>query len=446
MGDILVVDDEPKLGKLVAEMLELDGHHVQRVRGGKAALTAMSNFAMDVVVTDLRMPDVDGLQVLASAVQQVDAPDVIMMTAHGSTENAVEAMKRGAADYLTKPFSMAELRVRVKRLCEQRLLRRRSSALVERLTPHLVAESAAMRATLDAAMRVAPTATTVLLMGESGTGKSQIARRVHYASSVSTGPLIEVHCAALPEALLESELFGHEKGAFTGAQLRRVGHIAAAEGGTLFLDEIGDISGATQVKLLRFLQDRVYVPLGSTTERTASVRVIAATNRDLKAAVAAGTFREDLYYRLNVFSIVVPPLRERAEDVLPLAIRFLASRGVPEERLSTGARARLEQHTWPGNVRELENVLERGLILAGESPIAPEHLTLGVAPRTRNVVAELLVPGFDLDGLERELLQAAMERAGGNKSAAARLLGITRRRLYSRLDSLAAQQEGDSEG
>ncbi len=446
MGDILVVDDEPKLGKLVAEMLELDGHHVQRVGGGKAALTAMANFAMDVVVTDLRMPDVDGLQVLASAVQQADAPDVIMMTAHGSTENAVEAMKRGAADYLTKPFSMAELRVRVKRLCEQRLLRRRSSALVERLTPHLVAESAAMHATLEAAMRVAPTATTVLLMGESGTGKSQIARRIHYASSVSTGPLIEVHCAALPEALLESELFGHEKGAFTGAQLRRVGHIAAAEGGTLFLDEIGDISPATQVKLLRFLQDRVYVPLGSTTERTASVRVVAATNRDLKATVAAGTFREDLYYRLNVFSIVVPPLRERAEDVLPLAVRFLASRGVPEERLSTGARARLEQHTWPGNVRELENVLERGLILAGESPIAPEHLTLGVAPRTRNVVAELLVPGFDLDGLERELLQAAMERAGGNKSAAARLLGITRRRLYSRLDSLAAQQEGDSEG
>ncbi|HET9037534.1 MAG TPA: sigma-54 dependent transcriptional regulator [Myxococcaceae bacterium] len=446
MGDILVVDDEPKLGKLVAEMLELDGHHVQRVGGGKAALTAMANFAMDVVVTDLRMPDVDGLQVLASAVQQADGPDVIMMTAHGSTENAVEAMKRGAADYLTKPFSMAELRVRVKRLCEQRLLRRRSSALVERLMPHLVAESAAMGATLEAAMRVAPTATTVLLMGESGTGKSQIARRIHYASSVSTGPLIEVHCAALPEALLESELFGHEKGAFTGAQLRRVGHIAAAEGGTLFLDEIGDISPATQVKLLRFLQDRVYVPLGSTTERTASVRVVAATNRDLKAAVAAGKFREDLYYRLNVFSIVVPPLRERAEDVLPLAVRFLASRGVPEERLSTGARARLEQHTWPGNVRELENVLERGLILAGESPIAPEHLTLGVAPRTRNVVAELLVPGFDLDGLERELLQAAMERAGGNKSAAARLLGITRRRLYSRLDSLAAQQEGDSEG
>jgi two-component system, NtrC family, response regulator HydG len=441
-----VVDDEPKLGKLVAEMLELDGHYVQRVGGGKEALSAMGNFSMDVVVTDLRMPEVDGLEVLGAAVKQADPPDVVLMTGHGSTESAVEAMKRGAADYLSKPFSMDELRVRVKRLCELRAIRRRSSALVERLTPTLVAESSPMRATLEAAMQVARTSTTVLLLGESGTGKSQIARRIHYASTVSTGPLIELHCAALPEALLESELFGHEKGAFTGAQQRHAGHLAAAEGGTLFLDEIGELSAATQVKLLRFLQDRVYVPLGSTQERTASVRVIAATNRDLKAAVTAGTFREDLYYRLNVFSIVVPPLRERPDDILPLAAQFLSSRGVPEERLSAGARSRLELHGWPGNVRELQNVLERALILSGDAPIGPEHLTLSVAPRSRNVVSELLVPGFDLDGFERELLHAALERAGGNKSAAARLLGITRRRFYSRLESLDAAKDGDSEG
>ncbi|HSP18470.1 MAG TPA: sigma-54 dependent transcriptional regulator [Myxococcaceae bacterium] len=446
MGDILVVDDEPKLGKLVAEMLELDGHYVQRVGGGKEALSAMGNFSMDVVVTDLRMPDVDGLAVLGAAVKQSDPPDVVLMTGHGNTETAVEAMKRGAADYLSKPFLMDELRVRVKRLCELRAIRRRSSALVERLTPALVAESPAMRATLDAALRVARTSTTVLLLGESGTGKSQIARRIHYASAVSTGPLVELHCAALPEALLESELFGHEKGAFTGAQQRHAGHIAAAEGGTLFLDEIGELTPATQVKLLRFLQDRVYVPLGSTGERTANVRVIAATNRDLKVAVTGGTFREDLYYRLNVFSIVVPPLRERPDDILPLAVRFLSSRGIPEERLVAGARSRLELHGWPGNVRELQNVLERALILAGDAPIGPEHLTLSVAPRSRNVVSELLVPGFDLDGFERELLHAALERAGGNKSAAARLLGITRRRFYSRLESLDTAKEGESEG
>jgi DNA-binding NtrC family response regulator len=406
----------------------------------------MGNFSMDVVVTDLRMPDVDGLAVLGAAVKQADPPDVVLMTGHGSTESAVEAMKRGAADYLSKPFSMDELRVRVKRLCELRAIRRRSTALVERLTPTLVAESSPMRATLEAAMQVARTSTTVLLLGESGTGKSQIARRIHYASSVSTGPLIELHCAALPEALLESELFGHEKGAFTGAQQRHTGHLAAAEGGTLFLDEIGELSAATQVKLLRFLQDRVYVPLGSTGERTANVRVIAATNRDLKGAVTAGTFREDLYYRLNVFSIVVPPLRDRPDDILPLAAQFLSSRGVPEERLSAGARSRLELHGWPGNVRELQNVLERALILSGDAPIGPEHLTLSVAPRSRNVVSELLVPGFDLDGFERELLHAALERAGGNKSAAARLLGITRRRFYSRLESLDAAKDGDSEG
>jgi len=446
MGDILVVDDEPKLGKLVAEMLELDGHYVQRVGGGREALSAMSNFSMDVVVTDLRMPEVDGLAVLGAAVKQSDPPDVVLMTGHGNTETAVEAMKGGAADYLSKPFSMDELRVRVKRLCELRAIRRRSSALVERLTPTLVAESPAMRATLDAALKVARTSTTVLLLGESGTGKSQIARRIHYASAVSTGPLVELHCAALPEALLESELFGHEKGAFTGAQQRHAGHIAAAEGGTLFLDEIGELSAATQVKLLRFLQDRVYVALGSTAERTANVRVIAATNRDLKAAVTGGSFREDLYYRLNVFSIVVPPLRERLDDVLPLAVRFLSTRGIPEERLSAGARSRLELHAWPGNVRELQNVLERALILAGDAPIGPEHLTLSVAPRSRNVVSELLGPGFDLDDFERELLHAALERAGGNKSAAARLLGITRRRFYSRLESLDAAKDGESEG
>jgi transcriptional regulator with PAS, ATPase and Fis domain len=265
---------------------------------------------------------------------------------------------------------------------------------------------------------------------------------VHYQSRRAAGPLVEVHCAALPETLLESELFGHEKGAFTGAAQRRQGHLAAADRGTVFLDEIGEIPAPTQVKLLRFLQERRFVPLGATEERRVDARVVSATNRDLAAAVKAGTFREDFYYRLNVFAIRVPALRERPEDVLPLADGFLAGRGVPAEKLSPAARERLSQHPWPGNVRELENALERALILAGDGDVRPEHL-VPASPGGGGRAAEVLREGFDLDAFERELIEAAIERSGGNKSAAARLLGITRRRLYSRLESLSAREADD---
>jgi transcriptional regulator with PAS, ATPase and Fis domain len=290
---------------------------------------------------------------------------------------------------------------------------------------------------LEAAGRVASTDATVLLLGESGTGKSQLARWIHYRSKRSGGPLVEVHCAALPETLLEGELFGHEKGAFTGATTRRGGHLAAAEGGTLFLDEIGEITPATQVKLLRFLQDRSFVPLGGAVERTVDTRVIAATNRDLRAAVREGKFREDLFYRLDVFAIEVPPLRARPDDVLPIADRLLAARGLPPEKLAPAAREALRLRPWPGNVRELENVLERALILAGENEVALEHLGPGrSATFTRSVAAELVGEGFVLDDFERELLLAALERAGGNKTLAAKLVGVSRRRLYSLLASL----------
>jgi transcriptional regulator with PAS, ATPase and Fis domain len=291
---------------------------------------------------------------------------------------------------------------------------------------------------------VAATDATVLLLGESGTGKSQLARTIHYGSPRAAAPLVEVHCAALPETLLESELFGHEKGAFTGAVQRKAGHLAAADGGTLFLDEIGEVSPATQVKLLRFLQERRFVPVGATEERQVDVRVIAATNRDLDAAVREGTFREDLYYRLNVFAISLPPLRDRPDDVLPIAGRFLAARGVPAAKLSPAARERLRARRWPGNVRELENALERALILAGEDEIRPEHVAPAAPARDRRA-ADVLVEGFDLDAFERELLHAALERTGGNKAAAARLLGITRRRLYSRLESLGAPGAPDQD-
>ncbi len=356
------------------------------------------------------------------------------MTAYGTAESAVEAMKAGAADYLTKPFSMDELRLRVGRLAAQRDGELQRSRLVARLTPDLVAESAAMRAVLAAARQVAPTDASVLLLGESGTGKSQLARWIHHQGRRAAGPLVEVHCAALPETLLEGELFGHEKGAFTGATHRKEGHLASADGGTLFLDEIGEITPATQVKLLRFLQDRTFVPVGSTGTRAVDVRVISATNRDLDEAVRAGAFREDFFYRLNVFAIRVPALRERREDVAPLAERFLAARGLPAEKLSPGARAALLARDWPGNVRELENALERALILAGEGDLGGEHLSTGATARGRaRDAAELVGDGFDLDAFERELLLAALARAGGNKTRAASFLGITRRRLYSLL-------------
>jgi DNA-binding NtrC family response regulator len=439
MARVLVADDEQKLGKVMAEALELEGHQVFRVSGGRAALVELAARLYDVVVTDLRMPEVDGLAVLKGARQQRSPPEVIVVTAYGSTESAVAAMKAGAADYLVKPFAMDELRMRVERLATRRTAEERSARLLERLVPSLQAHSPRMQQLLDAARKVASTGTTVLLLGESGTGKSQLARYIHYHSRRAAGPLQEIHCAAFPESLLESELFGHERGAFTGATERKQGHLDRADGGTVFLDEIGEVSQATQVKLLRFLQEREFVPVGSTQTRRVDVRVVAATNRDLQAAVKAGTFREDFFYRLNVFTLVVPPLRERPEDLLPLAVAFLAARGIPEAKLSPDARARIMAHSWPGNVRELENALERATILAGEAEIRGEHL--GFKPvdaqrAGRSEPADLLVPGFELDRFERDLLHAAIERAGGNKAAAARMLGITRRRLYSLLESL----------
>jgi DNA-binding NtrC family response regulator len=417
-------------------MLELDGHEVVRVGGGEQALAGLASGRFDVVVTDLRMPGTDGLAVLRAARAAPAPPEVIVMTAYGSTESAVEAMKAGAADYLTKPFSMDELRLRVGRLASQRSTERRSQRLLERLTPDLVAESPGMKGALAAARQVASTDASVLLLGESGTGKSQLARYIHYQSKRAGAPIVEVHCAALPETLLESELFGFEKGAFTGASQRKAGHLAAADGGTLFLDEIGEVTPATQVKLLRFLQEKTFVPLGATASRAVDVRVVSATNRDLDEAVKSGQFREDFYYRLNVFAIRVPPLRERREDILPIADRFLAGRGLPAEKLSRAARERLSTRSWPGNVRELENALERALILGGEGEVKPEHLGGDGASGERSRRAgDLLVEGFDLDGFEREVVFAAIEKAGGNKTQAARLLGVTRRRLYSMLAS-----------
>ncbi len=444
MARVLVVDDEAKLGRLVTEALQADGHSVVTVGGGRQALVELASAAFEVVVTDLKMPEVDGQQVLTQARASRSKPEVILMTAYGSAESAVAAMKAGAADYLTKPFALDELRLRVRRLADQRTNEKKSAQLVERLTPSLVAEGPKMKALLEAAARVARTDASVLLLGESGTGKSQLARHIHFASHRAGGPLMEVHCAAMPETLLESELFGYVRGAFTGADSNKEGHLARADGGTLFLDEIGEVSANTQVKLLRFLQEREFVPVGSTQPKKVDVRVIAATNRDLAAAVKAGQFREDFFYRLNVVSLELPPLRERREDVLALAERLLAAQGLPREKLSAAARERLLAHPWPGNIRELENALARAVILSGEAEIGPELFGFEPGPKGGRSAADLLCEGFNLDGLERDVIYAALERSGGNKAAAARLLGITRRRLYSRLESLA-HKEADAD-
>jgi DNA-binding NtrC family response regulator len=437
---ILVADDEPKLGTLIGEMLERDGHAVVRAAGGRQALVELASRDFDLVLTDLRMPEVDGFTVLREARARAPSPEVVVMTAFGTAENAVEAMKAGAADYLVKPFAMDELRLRVRRLSEKRSAEQRSRRLVSVLTPRLIAGSPNMKKVMESADRVAATDATVLLLGGSGTGKSQLARYLHYSGRRAAGPFVEVHCSSLPESLLEAELFGHEKGAFTGAHERKHGHLAAADGGTLFLDEIGEIVPATQIKLLRFLQEREFVPVGSTAARKVDVRVVAATNRDLGAAVRAGTFREDFYYRLNVFAIELPALNGRREDIVPLAEAFLGERGLPPSKLGAAARELLPRLPFPGNVRELQNTLERALILAGEAEIAPEHLSVPAQPRGgARTAADLLVEGFNLDDLERDLIYAALERSGGNKAAAARSLGITRRRLYSRLESLAGR-------
>jgi DNA-binding NtrC family response regulator len=454
MARILIVDDEPKLGRILVEMLEGAGHEVARASGGREALAQLATLAPDVVITDLRMPGVDGMAVLRETKARSPATDVVIMTAHATAQSAVDAMKQGAVDYLIKPFAMDELRMRIGRIVERRALSARADALAKRLDASegfgkLIAESAKMKAIVEQAQRVAETDETVLLLGESGTGKSLIARAIHHASKRANGPLVEVHAAALPEALVEGELFGRDKGAYTGATEAKAGHAEVAHRGTLFLDEIGELPGATQVKLLRLLQDRTFMRLGSTQMRKTDVRIIAATNRDLDAAVKAGTFREDLYYRLAVFPIVVPPLRERPEDVRATVHALLAARGLGIDRISQGALDAIAAYAWPGNVRELENAITRSLVLAGAEPIAVEHLPAAVvrsdAAPSGSALEDLLVPGFSLDALERDMIQHALVKAGGNKAAAARLLGITRRRLYSRLDRMGEAVEPDDD-
>jgi two-component system response regulator HydG len=455
------------------------------------------------VVTDLRMAPPDGIELVAEVKRAWPQVEVILMTAYGDESTAVKAMRAGAYDYLKKDPKVDpdEIQLRIERLLEarsglaerERLTREVAALRTGAVT--IVGQSETLRRALDLCLKVAPTESTVLIRGESGTGKDLFARAVHYNSPRAAGPWVKVNCSALPENLLESELFGHERGSFTGAVARKLGRFELADQGTIFLDEIGELSPALQVKLLQVLEEKAFVRVGGHETIRADVRILAATNRDLERAVAAGGFREDLFYRLHVFPITLPPLRERTGDVPPLTHFFLGRAGAPPDKITPAGYAALERYAFPGNVRELEHIVERALILAGADPITPDELILrpvrradaaggGAAGAAADAgagsgagaglaaagaqgyravafleggfaVPEIPEAGLSLEALEKSLLLQAIEKAGGNKSRAARLLGLTRRTLYSRMERYglrvgegagAGEDEGEGQG
>lgn len=447
---VLVVDDERKMGVILKGALEDDGHEVTTHERSKDAMASLGQEPFDLLITDLKMAPPDGLELLKHTRETLPHTEVILMTAYATAQTAVDAMKAGAYDYLIKPFELDELRLRVKKLERERelgenvrLLEQENQLLKQEASSplrlgNLIGKSSVIRDVFDLAEKVASTDATVLIRGESGTGKSLFARAIHQASPRAGNPFVTVNCGALPESLLESELFGHEKGAFTGAVGKRLGRFASAQGGTIFLDEIGEMSSSLQVKLLQVLEEGEYYPVGSEAPSSADARVLAATNRDLEEAIAEGDFREDLFYRLNVFPIAVPPLRARKQDIPVLLDHFLGRYDRTAADLTEAARAALLEYPFHGNVRELENMVERACILAGQGPVDRSHFPSLDQSRSRDSrhsgVPEIPDEGLSLTELEKELILQALEKAGGNKTRAAKLLGLTRRTLYSRLE------------
>ncbi len=441
---ILVIDDDESLRRVLEYNLAQEGYAVLTASSGEQGVELLKKEGADLVVTDVRMPGMDGLQVM-QAVRKLDPNvQVIILTAFGTIEMAVEAMKAGAFHYISKPFNRDELRLTIRKALQLKDLERENVALRQELTArigldHIIAESPQMRRVLEMLERVAPTETTVLILGESGTGKELIARAIHANSPRAGGPFVAVNCAAIPENLLESELFGHVKGAFTGAIRDRIGKFEAAERGTIFLDEIGEMRPDLQVKILRCLEERSLERVGDNTPIHVDVRVLAATNKDLSKAIQEGSFREDLYYRLNVVPLSIPPLRERREDIRALA-QFFLKKLVASPRLTIAPDAFrvLELYDWPGNVRELENALERAMIFHRGDVITlgdmPETIR---APKTREAAAfpvSLPEAGLSLEEVEKELILRALQKHDWNQSRAARYLGITRHTLLYRME------------
>jgi DNA-binding NtrC family response regulator len=434
---VLVVDDDEAVLTVVSALLEQQGMRALRADGASAALGLLARGAVDVVIADLRMPEMDGMDLLDAVARRLPGIPVVMLTAWGTVPLAVEAMRRGAADFVLKPFDREELCFVVGKALAQRGRCPRPSRPP---SGELTGASPVMVACLDVLRRAARGNATVLLRGETGTGKELAARLVHAESSRGAGPFVRIHCAALPDTLLESELFGHEAGAFTGAVRRKPGRVELAQGGTLFLDEIGDVSLPMQVKLLHLLQDRQFSRLGGTESLLADVRFVAATHRDLEAMVASGEMRADLYYRLNVVPVHMPPLRARAGDVPRLAQRFLrelaAEAGVPELGFSAEALALLAAQPWPGNVRQLRNFVERLVVLREGAELGASEVArqLSRPEPAADDTASLLESS--VRGAERQAVEAALRASGGNRTQAARILGISRRTLYKKLARL----------
>ncbi len=446
---ILIVDDEKNTREGLRWALESHADEVTIAEDGEKALLLLGDHPADLVISDLKMPKMDGMELLQHVKEEYPESEFVILTGHGTVETAVEAMKLGAFDYLMKPVNLEELGLLIKRVFEQRELRRENERLRAEVNErygfeNIVGNSAGMQKVFQMVRQVAPTRASVLVQGDTGTGKELVARAIHYNSPRKNKPFVAVNCGALTQSLLESELFGHEKGAFTGAVKQRAGRFEAADRGTIFLDEIGETSPEFQVKLLRVLQEQEFERVGGHTPVKVDVRVIAATNRDLKKEVDEGRFREDLYYRLNVVRIDLPPLRERRDDVALLVHHFLQEFGREHGRtltISPRAMQMLQNHEWPGNVRQLRTVMESVCILTPGKEIGPSNLPDEIRDEPDKGPHLRLAVGMTVKDAERELIRATLAENKGNKAKAARILGLGRKTLYRKLEEYEIESD-----
>jgi len=451
---ILVADDEKNIRSGLAKSLEMDGYEVVQAEDGQEALRQMHKTEIDLILADLRMPKLPGDKLLKKVVSAYPAIPVIILTGHGTVDNAVEAMRDGAYDFVTKPVNLERLGLLVKRALSRRELARKHQELEaeisrlgkQKLGAEILGKSAIMHHVFELLKQVAPTKASVLITGESGTGKELVANAIHDQSPRNKAPLVKVHCAALSESLLETELFGHEKGAFTGAVNQRRGRFELADRGTIFLDEIGEINQSTQIKILRVLQEKSFERVGGESTISVDVRIIAATNRNLKEEVVAGRFREDLYYRLNVVNIHIPPLRERPEDIPLLAARFLKEFASENKReilgLEPKAAMALRSYSWPGNVRELRNIIESAVVMSKYSYLGPDDLPNYVTSRgNENDIR--IKPGTPMTESEKLIIRANLNMFGGNKSRTSEALGIGRKTLHRKIKEYGLEAELD---